>query len=150
MNVSVLPKEAAAGYSPTAWSFLRSPTVPNMLFTRGQQHVEPVQSTIYEQDIRPRSRGPERDCSNQGVGLFPPNITSHGVWVGHALVLWCVGQDEPALGWALDPLEPLVLYRDTTLRIQYRDRNCMLAHMRRAMPARDPPYGDYARRPHTR
>ena len=38
----------------------------------------------------------------------------------------------------LEPLEPLVLYRNTTLRAEYRDRNCMLAHMLRATPARDP------------
>ena len=28
-----------------------------------------------------------------------------------------IGQDEPALGWALEPLEPLVLYRAMSLRI---------------------------------
>ena len=40
------------------------------------------------------------------------------------------------MGWDLEPLEPLLLYRAVTLRMNTRI-NCIMAQMRRAMAARD-------------
>jgi hypothetical protein len=48
-----------------------------------------------------------------------------------------IGQDEPALGWDLEPLEPLILHRAVTLRMHARI-DCIMAQMRRAVAARDP------------
>ena len=47
------------------------------------------------------------------------------------------GQDEPALGWDLEPLEPLLLHRAVALRMN-TGIDCIMAQMRRAMAARDP------------
>ena len=48
-----------------------------------------------------------------------------------------MGQDKPALGWDLEPLEPFLVYRAVTLRMN-TGIDCIMAQMRRAMAARDP------------